>query len=316
MPLDPQVTAILDMLANSGAPKIETLPPAQARALFDKMEIPGNESADPVAHVADRTIPGPAGEIPVRVYTPEGAGPFPALVYYHGGGWVLGNLDTHDRICRVLTNGAGCVTVSVDYRLAPEHKFPAAVDDAYAAALWVHEHGAEIGVDPARVAVGGDSAGGNLAAVVCYLARERGKPPLVYQLLFYPATARQGTTASQREFAAGYFLTESQMRWFGEQYMRGPEDADNPLLVPMLIEDLRGLPPALVITEEYDPLRDEGEAYATRLQEAGVPVVQTRYDGMIHGFVSMAPLLDKGTTTLDQAAACLRDAFAKQPASA
>jgi len=306
MPLDPQVEIVLQLLAAAGGPPLETLSPPQARAAFAQMILPSDE---PVARVEDHTIPGPAGAIPARVYAPEGSGLQPVLVFYHGGGWVIGDIETYDLLCRTLANRAGCAVVSVDYRLAPEHPFPAAVDDAYAAAQWVHEHGREIGVDPARIAVGGDSAGGNLAAVVAYLAHERGTPPLVYQALIYPSTDLGGETESHRLFAEGYFLTRSTMNWFRDQYVPQPADRQNPLAAPLLAEDLRGLPPALVITGEYDPLRDEGEAYAERLRAAGVPVVRTRYEGMIHGFVSMAPIVDKGKAAIDQIAAALRSAF-------
>jgi acetyl esterase len=264
-----------------------------------------------VGKVENRTIPGPAGEIPVRIYTPYGQGPFPSLVYYHGGGWVVGDLDGADVPCRLLTNRANCVVVSVDYRLAPEHKFPAAVEDAYAAAKWVVENAPSIQVDPARVAVGGDSAGGNLAAVVALMARDRGGPSLLYQMLIYPVTHHAYNTDSYRENAEGYFLTKDMMVWFWNHYLRDEQDGKNPYASPLLADNLSGLPPALVITAEYDPLRDEGEAYAERLKAAGIPVEVTRYNGMIHGFFWMPGALEQGKKAIEQAANALKQAFSR-----
>lgn len=310
MGLDPQVKKLLDLMEAADAPPFESLPPEQARQAFLALN-QNIEKVEPVYNVQNQSIPGPDEDIPIRVYTPEGQGPFPALVFFHGGGWVIGNIDSHDNVCRALTNMANCVVVSVDYRLAPEHKFPAAVDDCYAATLWVSEHASEINVDPSRIAVGGDSAGGNLAAVISYLSREKGTPKLVHQVLFYPATDFAADNESRRENAKGYFLTIDAMIYFSNHYLGTKEDYKNPLASPFLIEDLSGLPPATVITAEYDPLRDEGEAYAERLKEAGVPVTATRYDGMIHGFVSMADQVDKGKEALEQAAESLRVAFGR-----
>jgi acetyl esterase len=282
MPLDPQAQIFLDQLASLGAPPLHTQTPEQVREGI-KLQ-PLLMEPEPVAHVENRTIPGPAGAIPVRIYTPAGSGPFPVLVFFHGGGWVICTLDTHDGHCRSLCNGAECVVVSVDYRLAPEHKFPAAPEDCYAAAQWVAEHAAEINGDPTRIAIGGDSAGGNLTAVVAQMARDRDGPTFVLQLLIYPATDFTFQGASMKENADGYFLTTDDMHWFTNHYLRSEADKKNPLASPMLASDLSRLPPALVITAEYDPLRDEGEAYGRRLREAGVPVTISRYAGMIHGF--------------------------------
>ncbi|PLT34522.1 alpha/beta hydrolase [Bacillus sp. V5-8f] len=262
-----------------------------------------------VGKVENRTIPGPGGEIPVRIYTPAGEGPFPALVYYHGGGWVIGNLDTVDVHCRLLAKKAGCVVVSVDYRLAPEHKFPAAVDDAYAAAKWTAENASYIEVDPARIAVGGDSAGGNLAAVVSLMAKDKGGPALTYQILIYPVTHHAFDTDSYRENAEGYFLTKDTMVWFWNHYLRGTQDGKNTYASPLLANDLTGLPLALVIAVGFDPLCDEGEAYADRLKAAGVSVDATRYDTMIHGFFRMPGVLQEANKAMDQAARALREAF-------
>jgi len=308
MPLDPQARFVLDQLEALGSPPMHTLTPAQAREA-SRAWIAGAGEPEPVARVEDRAIPGPAGVIPVRVYTPAGGGPFPVLVFFHGGGWVIGDLDTHDGTCRSLTNGAGCVTVAVDYRMGPEHKFPAAPEDCYAATRWTAEHAAELGGDPTRLAVGGDSAGGNLAAVVARVARERGGPPLAFQLLIYPATDLRMQSPSIDENADGYFLTRDEMTWFRGHYLRDEADLTDPLASPLLAPDLRGLPPALVVTAEFDPLRDEGEAYGRRLREAGVPTTISRYDGMVHGFVGMTAFLDKGRQAVEECARALRAAF-------
>jgi acetyl esterase len=308
MPIDPQARQFLDQIAASGFPQLHEMPVPEARQAilaFAQM----SASSVPVARVEDRTIPGPAGDIPVRIYTPEGRAPLPILVYLHGGGWVIGSLETHDPICRQLANGAGCVVVSVDYRLAPEHPYPAAAEDAYAAARGVHANAASLGGDPKRIAVGGDSAGGNLSAVVSLMARDRGGPPLVHQLLVYPVTDAPGPTASYRDNGRDYFLTTDMMQWFWNHYLGKDPGCRDAYACPLRARDLRGLPPALVITAELDPLRDEGEAYAARLREAGVPVTLSRYDGMIHGFFGMATILDKSRAALAEAAEALRVAF-------
>ena len=304
--IDPQAWFILKQLEAAGSPPMEQLTPELAR-MGDFSLLAGVPEA--VEKVENRSIPVPGGEIPVRIYTPAGEGPFPALVYYHGGGWVIGNLDTVDVPCRLLANRAGCVVVSVDYRLAPEHKFPTAAEDAYAAAKWVAENAASIGVDPERVAVGGDSAGGNLATVVALMAREQRGPALAYQMLIYPVTNHSYDTDSYRENAEGYFLTKNTMEWFWNHYLRDEQDGQHPYASPLLAEDVSGLPPALVITAGFDPLRDEGEAYAERLKAAGVPVEATRYDGMIHGFFWMPGVLVEGNNAINQAANALKQAF-------
>ncbi len=310
MPLDPQTKAVLEQMAALNLPPYWTLSAEEARRQFEatRPPVPG----EPVAKVEDRAIPGPGGDIPVRVYTPEGNAPFPILVYFHGGGWVLGNIASHDNTARLLTNRAGCIVVSVDYRLAPEHKFPAAAEDCYAATKWVADHAAELGGDPERIAVGGDSAGGNLAAVVSLMARDRGGPKLVFQLLIYPVTDYDLDRPSYQENAEGYLLTKDWMVWFWNHYLPSAEYAHHPHASPFRAEDLRGLPPALVLTAEFDPLRDEGEAYAERLREAGVPVTCTRYDGLIHGFFGMSAVIDRARDAVDQAATALREAFAAQ----
>ncbi len=308
MPLDPQAQALLDQVKALGGPPLNDLSPPEARAVA---KVLGTLSGPPlaVAKVENRTIPGPAGALPVRIYTPAGSGPFPVLVFFHGGGWVIGDLETQDGACRALANGADCVVVSVDYRLAPENKFPAAPEDTYAATKWVAANAASINADPARVAVGGDSAGGNLTAVTAQMARERGGPRLVFQLLVYPVTDGACDTASYRDNADGYLLTKDMMLWFWNHYVRNAADRLTPMASPLRAQSLHGLPAALVQTAEFDPLRDEGEAYAARLEEAGVPVRLTRYNGMIHGFFGMASVMDRATTAIAEAAAALRAAF-------
>ncbi len=308
MPLDPNVQTMLEAMAAQGAPAFHEVSPEAARVLVREMGMPCEP--EPVEAVADRTIPGPGGDIPIRVYTPKGALPFPVLVFFHGGGWVICDLETHDGVCRALTNAAGCVVVSVDYRLAPEHKFPAAVDDAFAATEWVAANASAIGADASRIAVAGDSAGGNLAAVVSQMAKGRGGPHLAFQLMMYPVTDHKFDTASYMENADGYFLTKDGMKWFWDHYLPSEEAGQDPQASPLRASDLSGLPPALIITAEFDPLRDEGEAYAARLAEAGVPAKNTRYDGMVHGFFSMAALLPQARQAIDEAATALREAFA------
>jgi acetyl esterase len=290
-------------------PDFDAIPLELLRAGFAQGVISPGEP-EPVAHVENRRIPGPSGEIPVRLYRPESRDPLPVLVYFHGGGFVLCDLDTHDGPCRSLANAAGCAVVSVDYRLAPEHRFPAAPEDCYAATRWVAECGRELGVDPARIAVGGDSAGGNLTAVVAQMARDRRGPRLAFQLLVYPVADARFDTASYRDNAEGYFLTANMMKWFWRKYLADPADAENPYASPLRAKDLAGLPPGLCITAEFDPLRDEGEAYAARLREAGVRVATSRYDGMFHGFFGMGALIDQGRTAVAEAASALRKAFA------
>jgi len=257
----------------------------------------------------DRTIPGPEGDIPVRVFANSDAPAQPLLVWYHGGGWVTGNLDTHDQVCRLLCDDAGAVVVSVDYRLAPEAKFPAAADDCLAAYQWALEHAGEVSADPANVAIGGDSAGGNLAAVVALLAREAGLPQPKLQLLVYPVTDYELDSESMIENAKGYFLEREGMRWFYNHYARHSADFDDWRFSPMRAEALDDLAPAVVITAEYDPLRDQGEAYGQRLIAAGVRTEMVRADGLIHGFFGMHAFMPPGQEAWDLAVTALRAAF-------
>ena len=306
MPLDPQAQNVMDVVAALGLPPNHLVSPAEARVnMLARPRAPGPE----VAKVEDASIPNGDFEVPVRIYTPPGTGPFPVLSWIHGGGWVIGNLETADATARHLCVKAECVVVSVDYRLAPEHKFPVPFEDCYAATSWVQRNAASLNADPARVAVGGDSAGGNLSAAVSIAARDRGGLPIVFQLLVYPVTARDYNTASYVQNAEGYLLSADAMRWYWDHYLANDEDATIPYAAPLAASDLSGLPPALVITAEFDPLRDEGEAYAAKLQEAGVQAKATRYDGMIHGFFGMSGAVDKADVALAEAAEALKKSF-------
>lgn len=255
--------------------------------------------------VEERQIPGLVGNVPVRIYTPQGVGGLPVLVYFHGGGFITGDLNTCDTQLRALTNRVGSIIVAVGYRLAPKHQFPAAPDDAYAATKWVADHAKEIGGDATRIAIGGDSAGGNLAAVVTLMAHDRGGPALIYQVLLYPNTDATMSTASWKEFD-GYVLTRHGAASNYMQYLPSGTDRKNPYVSPLWAKDVKNLPPALVITAGFDPLRDEGEAYAAHLKQAGVPVVATRYDGMRHGFFNVVGLDQE---VIEQIASALRTAF-------
>jgi acetyl esterase len=304
--LDPQAKAVLDTMP--AMPDFDAIPLELIRSGMAQSLAPGEPL--PVGKVENRTLPGPAGRIPVRVYTPEGTGPFPVLVYFHGGGFVLCDLDTHDGTCRSLANGAAAVVVSVDYRLAPEHPFPAAPEDCYAALQWVAANAGEISGDASRIAIGGDSAGGNLTAVAALMARDRGGPPLRLQLLIYPVTNFDFDTASYRDNAEGYFLSTDMMKWFWKKYLADPADGAEAYASPLRAESLAGLPRALCITAGYDPLRDEGEAYADRLREAGNDVAHSHYPGMIHGFFGMDAIMDEAKRAVSEASAALRKAFA------
>ena len=313
MPLDPQAQQVIAQLAALGLPPAHTVSPEQARI---NARLRPRAAGPEVARVENRTIPGPGPDIPVRIYTPTGPGPFPMLVWLHGGGWVIGDLESADPTARHLSVGAGCVVVSVDYRLAPETKFPGPADDCYAATQWAARHTTQLNGDADRIAVGGDSAGGNLAAAVALMARDRGGLALVFQLLVYPVTQRDYTTSSYQSYADGYLLSRASMQWYWDHYLHSPADASNPYAAPLVAQDLSGLPPALVITAECDPLCDEGAAYARRLQAAGVPATYSCYTGMIHGFFGMPAVLDKGKQAVAEASAALQQAFTAQPAPA
>lgn len=310
MPLDPKVKQWLEEMAAAGLPAASETSPEEARRLYRERAAKQNAPPEPVASIENRKIPGPGGEIPIRVYRPQGSCPFPALLYFHGGGWVIGDLNTHQSPCCALANAARCVVVAVDYRLAPEHKFPAAAEDCYAATRWVSENAPTLNIDTSQIAVGGDSAGGNLAAAVSLMARDRGGPAMFFQLLIYPVLNYNFETRSYQENATGYHLTQDIMIHYWKQYLRSDEDARNPYAAPLRATSLKGLPSALVLTAEYDPLRDEGQSYAARLKEAGVPVTARNYEGLIHGFLAMSAVLEQTKPILQEAAKVLRGAVA------
>lgn len=309
MPLDPQIQA---MLSHGGMGPARNYSVEQLRATVRQFSTAAPPLDVPLAGVEDRSIPGPAGSIPIRVYTPVGTGPFAVLVYFHGGGWVVGDLDTQDMICRGLCHGAGCLVVSVDYRLAPEHRFPAAVDDAYAATQWVGHHAAEIGGDPARIAVGGDSAGACLAGGVALRSRDESGVSLLAQLMFYGSMNYDvgTTTESMREFADGPLLSADDIEFFWHHYLQNPEvDQHHHWASPARAVHHRELPPAFIGTAEIDPTRDAAENYGVLLGNAGVEVEQHRYSGMPHGFVSWLGLVDGAQRAIDDASAWLRRRF-------
>ena len=309
MPLDPDAQILLDMIKEANRPAFETVGPAQARELFNAGRKVLAPEPMPVAETRELTIAGPAGPVPARLYRSAAAGILPVLVFFHGGGWVVGDIESHDTVCRHLANRADCAVVSVDYRLAPEHKFPAAVEDCFAATEWVAGNAAALGIDPGRLAVGGDSAGGNLAAVVSIMAHDKGAPRISCQLLIYPAMDAAMHHDSIARFAEGYVLTRATMGWFYEQYLRAADDAADWRASPLLATNLNGLPPAFVLTAGYDPLSDEGDAYAARLAAAGVPVTHRRFPGQVHGFAMNGKIIRAAETALDETAAALKAAW-------
>jgi acetyl esterase len=311
MVLDPQVKLVVDGIASMGLPPFEELTPEEARVAvraFTPLMGPPEE----VAGVEEVTAPGPGGPVPIRLYRPLGApeGPLPVVLQFHWGGFTFGDVDMFDANNRHVANQAKCLLAAVTYRLAPEHRFPAALEDAWAATIWVAESAASLGADPSRLAVSGESAGGNLAAVVARRARDRGGPPICFQLLVFPwCDVFSFDTPSYKENGESYVLTRSLMEWYRAHYLGPDNDGSDPDVSPLRTPDLSGLPPALVITAEYDPLRDEGEAYAARLAEAGVEVELHRYDGQIHVFTALSAVVDAGRAALDEGAAALRRAF-------
>jgi acetyl esterase len=312
MALDPQAANVIDLIVKSGRPPYHQLSPKEARQMFRDTRPASTPPAPQIGPVRDIAADGPAGPIPLRIYRPAAVSDsqrLPALVFFHGGGWVIGDLETHDVACRQVTAEAGVSVIAVDYRLAPEHKFPAAVDDAWAATRWIVAHADELGIDATRLAVGGDSAGGNLAAVVALLARDAGTPRISLQILTYPVTDLLTESQSYADLADGYMLTRESMRWFKAHYLAKAEDAADWRVSPLRAPSLAGLPPALVITAGYDPLGDEGEAYARRLREAGVTVDAVCFGGMIHGFVPMGGLIETAFRAVTLIAGSLRYAL-------
>lgn len=311
--LHPQARALLDFIEARGIPPTHTLSPAEARAFYRERRAATQPEAPPVAEVREPNADGPHGAIPVRLYRPLGSTPgaaLPVLVYFHGGGWVIGDLDTHDVLCRSLANGAGCAVASIDYRMGPEHRFPAAVDDVLAATRWVRREAASLGLDAGRLAVGGDSAGGNLAAVAAIAARDAGDLPIAFQLLIYPATDMRRGHPSHQANGQGYLLTRDTMTYFHDHYIDDARHDVDWRASPLLHADLSGLPPALVLTAGYDPLRDEGMAYAEALTAAGNRAAYVCFERQIHGFITMGKVLDEADTAIALCCAELRRAFA------
>ena len=306
--LDEHVRRMLEKMNEVGIPPLSSLTVVEARRLSREMARRLLAPTVNVASVRNFTVPVAGAEIQVRSYVNSTRSTLPALVYFHGGGWVLGDLDGVDWVCRSLAVAADCAVFSIDYRLAPENKFPTPVEDCYQVTKWIVENASAEGVDPYRIAVGGDSAGGNLATVVCLMARDREGPSLVYQLLIYPITNHAFNTQSYKECADGYYLTTEDMKWFWNHYLREQMDGSNPYASPLEAKNLSRLPPALIITAGFDPLRDEGEAYAARLQEAGVSTRLIRYDGMVHGFLDFTDL-KQTKAAIDETAFELRKAF-------
>ena len=307
MPLEPDVARLLEAIRAGGSPLALTTP-AEARRQYDEARAKVAATPLPVGGVEDFTVPGVEGRpLALRLYRPGAAvaGPLPLLLYFHGGGWVLGNLDSHDTICRALARHAGFAVLSVDYRLAPEAPFPAAIEDALAALAWAARDGRSHGLDPDRIAVSGDSAGGNIAAALAIADRESGRPRIRFQLLLYPATDFGFDTPSQRAFAEDPLLTRANLLWFRAQYLRSPAEGDDWRASPLRVPSTAGLPPACILTAEYDPLRDEGEAYAGRLRAAGVPVELWRVPGQIHGFLAMGRVIEGAAPALARLGALL-----------
>jgi acetyl esterase len=312
--LHPDAQKVCDLIVASGRPPIETLSPPEARKAYLASRAVLQPDPEPVAEVVALEAVGPAGLIPLRLYRGQGVPKDklqPALIYFHGGGWVIGDLESHDQVCRALANATPCLVVAVDYRLAPEHKFPAAAEDAIAATRWIAANATRLGIDAQRLAVGGDSAGGNLAAVVTLEARDRGGPRLVHQLLVYPGTdMRMGWPSAERH-AEQLPLTRAGMRWFIAHYLRSAADEADWRASPLRAASFGELPPALVITAGFDPLCDEGEAYAKALRSAGVPVLHERFEGQIHGFLSMGRIVADSGRAIALAASALRQSFAR-----
>ena len=311
MPLDPQIEFIVEFVKKAKLPEIWQLTPDQGREQY-QLRVDKLKFSEPIFRTENRRIPGPASDLAIRIYTPREIRTkekLPVLMWFHGGGFVIGSIDTHDSVCRMLANQADCIVVSVDYRLAPESKFPAAVEDCEAALKWVALHAVEFGGDPACIAVGGDSAGANLATVIAILARDAAHPKLVFQLLIYPCTAPEPETASHHKFRDGYVLTRHTITWFYRQYLKSDKDEKDFRFAPLILDDLSGLPEAFILVAGYDPLRDEGVDYARRLIEAGNRVRLSNYDGMIHGFYLMGGAVDAARRAVSESAQVMREAF-------
>ena len=309
--LDPQARALIDLMTERGVPPTHTLVPVEARRLYRERRAYVQPAPITMAEVRDLSAGGPQGPIGLRLYRPGTApSPAPALVYYHGGGWVIGDLDTHDVLCRELAHRAGCVVVAVDYRLAPEHPFPAAVDDCLAATRWVHAQAGTLGIDASRLALGGDSAGGNLATVTAIALRDSGGPRALLQLLIYPGTDMRAVAPSHTTNGQGYMLTADSITYFRGHYIPSEAQWSDWRASPLLHPDVSKLPPALVITAGYDPLRDEGRQYADKLSQAGVPTQYVCFERQIHGFITMGRVIDEANTAVALCATALQKALA------
>ena len=311
MPLDPQIEIILGLAKQANLPEIWQLTPDQGREQY-LTRVNTLKFNEPIFRTEDRRLTGPGSDIPIRIYTPrelKTGEKLPVLMWFHGGGFVIGSLETHDSVCRMLANQADCIVVAVDYRLAPESKFPDAVEDCKAALKWVALHAVEFGGDASCMAVGGDSAGANLATVMAILARDAAHPKLVFQLLVYPCTAPEPETASHYKFKEGYVLSRNSITWFYRQYLRSGKDVKDFRFAPLILDDLSGLPAALIIVAGYDPLRDEGVEYARKLIEAGNRVRLSNYEGMVHGFYLMGGAVDAARRAVTESAEALREAF-------
>lgn len=312
MALDPQAKWVLDIAEEKGLPKLDELTPAESKAAYEERALILTFKDVDIGKTVDIDIPGPLGNIPIRIYHPVGmTSPLPVLVYYHGGGWVIGSRDTHDSLCRLIANSGPFVVVSVDYRMGPEHPFPAAVQDSISALDWTVNNIADYNGIPDKIAVGGDSAGGNLSAVVSLIARDEKAYLPKFQWLIYPATQMEMTTSSHEKFAEGYFLTRSLMEYFQSHYLKNESDRKDWRASPLLAESLAGLPPALIQTAGFDPLQDEAIAYADRMNKEGSEATHTHYEGMIHGFINLGGAVDKATDCVNEGVDALREAFSK-----
>lgn len=315
--LHPQARALLELIERTGVPSIHTLAPEEARSLYRDRRFTTQPEPPPVASIRALEAPGPNGPVPLRLYEPRlsaahaGDGVLlPVLVYFHGGGWVMGDLDTHDTLCREFANEAGCAVVAVDYRLGPEHRFPAAVEDCIAATSWIDREAETLGLDRTRLAVGGDSAGGNLAAVVAIAARDAGGPSIALQMLIYPATDMRRCAPSHAANGQGYLLTRDTIAYFHDHYIGDPAQDFDWRASPLLHDDLSRLPPAFVLTAGYDPLRDEGLMYSQRLTEAGNQATHICFERQIHGFILMGRVIDEAGAAVSICASQLRQALA------
>lgn len=307
MPIDPVLQGFLNQINAAPKPSMDSLTPE----IFRNQTLTPAGKLIEMEQIRDEILPLQGRNIHARIYisTSIGSMPCPVLIFYHGGGWVTGNIESHDSVCRILSKQGHCMVISIDYRLAPENKFPAAVEDAYDALVWIVEHAEDWGIDKSRIAVGGDSAGGNLAAVACIIAKEHHSPHICFQFLLYPSTGYIEEPPSMRENADGYFLTAEIMQWFRKQYLNHTDELKHPYFSPILYSDFKNLPPAFIATAQYDPLRDVGKAYADKLQENGVKVTYKNFETLIHGFANFHAIVPDAEKALEECAKQLRLAF-------